>query len=417
MPITYPLRPPPRLWSMRLRELLFPPGATRHDWVLDVLLAGGIGLLTIPAYGLRGLSQPSSSIQLVAAILMVLPLVFRRHSPMLTLLAVAGAGLLQLIVSDQPMATLAVIPVVAYTVARWIPGIDARLVVVIGTVGSVLGPVRWIITDPAYVSLKNLVSLVLAWFVCMGLVITPYALGRRARESTEADQDRLAAAEERYQRLLAEREQSAHLAESRARSQIARELHDIVAHSLSVMVVQAEGGRAAAAKKPEVAQVALTTIAETGREALREMRRIVGVLREDPTDSQAEFAPAPGLVDLPDLVSRATDRATLEVRGDPPKVSPALGLTVYRVAQEALTNFLKHAGATATAQVTITYGTRDITIDVLDNGAGADAEPQESSGHGLRGMNERVASMGGQLLAQARPNGGFQVIAVLPIRS
>jgi signal transduction histidine kinase len=402
---------------MRVFELLFPPGATRHDWVLDAALAGGIGLLTLPAYGLRGISHPTSSIQLVAAVLMVLPLVLRRHSPLLMLGGVTIAGLVQFAVSDQPMATLAVIPVVAYTVARWIPGREARLVVFVGIVGSILGPIRWIISNPAYISVKTAGTLVLAWFVCMGLVITPYAIGRRARESTEADQDRLAAAEERYERLLAQREQEARLAESRARSQIARELHDIVAHSLSVMVVQAEGGRAVAAKKPEAAQEALTTIAETGREALSEMRRIVGVLREDPDDSQVDFAPAPGLEDIPELVSRASDRAVFEVHGQPPKAPAALGLTVYRVVQEALTNFLKHAGPEATARVTITYGMRDITIDVLDNGAGADAEPPGTPGHGLRGMNERVASMGGQLVARARPGGGFQITAVLPIRS
>jgi signal transduction histidine kinase len=402
---------------MQLRELLFPPGATRHDWVLDAALAGAMGLITILPYGLRGMSEPASMIQLVAAVLMVWPLALRRHSPLLTLAGVSFAGLVQFVVSGTPMATLAVIPIVSYTVARWIPGREARLVVAIGAIGSVLGPLRWIIDDPAYISLRSGVSLVLAWFVCLGLVITPYAIGRRVRESTEADQDRVAVAEERYQRLLAEREQQARLAESKARSQIARELHDIVAHSLSVMIVQAEGGRAVAAKRPEAAVEALTTIAETGREALSEMRRIVGVLRDDPSETRADFTPAPTLNDIPELVSRASDRATLEVRGQPPKVSAALALTAYRVVQEALTNFLKHAGPQATAQVTITYGMRDITIDVLDNGQGENAESTEPPGHGLRGMNERITSMGGQLLTRSRPSGGFQVTAVLPIRS
>lgn len=401
---------------MQLRQRLFPPGATRHDWVLDAALAGGIGLFTIPPYALRGYTYPSEMIELAAALVMVLPLVLRRHSPLLMMAGVTLAGLLQLVVSDTPMATLAVIPVVSYTVARWVPGSEARLVVAIGAIGAVLGPMRWIIDDPAYISLKSGVWLVLAWFVCLGLVITPYAIGRRVRESAEADQDRVVAAEERYQRLLSEREQQTRLAESRARTQIARELHDIVAHSLSVMIVQAEGGRAAAAKRPEVAVEALNTIAETGREALTEMRRIVGVLREDPSDSQVDFAPAPTLSDIPELVARATDRATLEVKGQPPRVPAVLALTAYRVVQEALTNFLKHAGAEATAQVTVTYGLREITIDVLDNGLGEAAEVSESSGHGLRGMNERVSSMGGQLLTRFRPSGGFQVTAVLPVR-
>lgn len=406
------------------RDLLFPPGATRHDWVLDAALAAGLGLLTVPPYGVRGFPSPSTTGELlfavgplVSAVLMIGSLVLRRHSPFLALAGVTLAGLLQLVVSSQPMATLVAVPVVAYSCARWIPGQPARLVVVIGSISSVLGPMRWILDDLSNPSLRQIINLGLAWFVCMGLVITPYAIGRRVRESSEAHQDRVAVAEERYRTMLLEREQETRLAESRARTQIARELHDIVAHSLSVMIVQAEGGRALAAKKPEAATQALTTIAETGREALSEMRRILGVLREGPeASSRADFAPTPRLTDIPELVARTSDRAQLAVHGQPPRVSQALELTVYRVVQEALTNFLKHAGPQATAMVTITYGMREIAIDVLDNGVANPSAVPQSPGHGLRGMHERVASMGGQLLTRARPSGGFQVTAVLPIR-
>ncbi|MCE1173492.1 MAG: sensor histidine kinase [Propionibacteriales bacterium] len=401
---------------MQMREVLFPPGATRHDWLIDGALATSLGVLTILPYAMTDLNATHNLVLFMAAVAMVWPLVLRRHSPLLTMALVSVAGLMQWVVSSTPMATLAVIPIVAYSVARWVPGQEARLVVAIGAVGAFIGPARWIIDDPSHISLKNGATLVLAWFVCLGLVITPYAIGRRASESSAADQDRTAAAEERYQRLLAEREQQARLAESRARSQIARELHDIVAHSLSVMIVQAEGGRAMATKRPEAATEALTTIAETGREALSEMRRIVGVLRDDPADAKVDFAPAPMLDDIAELVTRTSDRVSLDVRGQPPKVPAAMALTAYRVVQEALTNFLKHAGPEATAQVTITYGMRDITIDVLDNGPGAEKETSDTPGHGLKGMNERVASMGGQLLTRSRPNGGFQVTAVLPLR-
>jgi len=399
-----------------MKELLFPPGATSHDWVLDALLTAGMAAVTVPAYGMRGTATGSGeTVQVIAALLMVLPLVLRRHSPLLMLAGVTVAGLVQLVVSDTPMATLAAIPIVAYSVARWIPGRESRLVVAFGAIGSVLGPLRWIVDDPAHVSVRDMLLIGLAWFVCIGLVITPYAIGRRVRESTEFDLDRLAVAEERYQRLLAEREQQNRLAESRARSQIARELHDIVAHSLSVIIVQAEGARAVAAKKPEIATEALNTIAETGREALSEMRRIVGVLRDPaPTEGQVDFSPAPTLEDIPELVSRTSDRAKLEVRGQPPRASAALALTAYRVVQEALTNFLKHAGPDATARVTVTYGKNDIVIDVLDNGLGAADDLSGTTGHGLRGMNERVSSMGGRLLTRSRPSGGFQVTAVLP---
>ncbi len=403
---------------MRANDLLFPPGATRHDWVLDGALAAGLGLLTIPPYGVRGFAEAPTTGQFVSALVMIGALVLRRHSPLLALAGVTFAGLLQLFFAPEPMATLVAVPVVSYSVARWVPGRPARIALAIGSIGSVLGPIRWIVEDPAYISVRDLIWLMLAWFVCMGLVVTPYAVGRRVRESTEAHLHRVAVAEERYRTTLTEREQEARLAESRARTQIARELHDIVAHSLSVMIVQAEGGRALAAKKPEAATEALATIAETGRDALSEMRRILGVLRDAPEPGlPADFTPAPRLTDIPDLVARTSNRARLAVHGQPPKVSPALELTAYRVVQEALTNFLKHAGPAATAMVTITYGMREIAIDVLDNGVATPSAIPQNPGHGLRGMHERVTSMGGRLLTRARPSGGFQVTAVLPIRT
>ncbi|MCW5951910.1 MAG: sensor histidine kinase [Propionibacteriaceae bacterium] len=394
---------------MELRDLLFPPGATRHDWAIDAAMATGLALLTIPTSLTTGsISTPA----LISSFLLVLPLVLRRHSPLITMVLVSLAAFLQFIVSPLPLPSLVSIPIVAYSVARWVPGHTARSVVVIGAIGAVLGPWRWVAPELGHISLRELVWLALAWFVCMGLVVTPYAIGRRAREESTAHAHLVANAEERYRSLITEREQQARLAESRARTQIARELHDIVAHSLSVMIVQAEGGRALAAKKPEAATEALTTIADTGREALVEMRRILGVLRDDPGD--ADFAPAPRLEDIPDLVHRASDRFRLTVNGRPPRVSAALELTVYRVVQEALTNVLKHAGADARASVTLTYAPREIIVDVLDNGSPTGEQTTEP-GHGLRGMTERVTSMGGRMVARPRPSGGFQVTVVLPL--
>ncbi|MBK8460627.1 MAG: sensor histidine kinase [Micropruina sp.] len=327
-----------------------------------------------------------------------------------------AAGLLQLWVSDIPAAPMVVLPIVAYSVARWVPGPAARIVAVVGAIGATLGPARWMAGEFSYgMSLRVTILYLVVASVCLGLIVTPYAIGRRVRESGEAHRDRVVAAEERYHLLLAEREQQGRLAESRARTMIARELHDIVAHSLSVMIVQAEGGRALAAKRPEAAVAALDTIAETGRGDLQEMRRIVGVLRAEPERRpSAPYTPAPTLADIPELVHRATDRATLRILGLPPRVSPAMELTVYRVVQEALTNFLKHAGPDATASVTLAYGYRDITIEVVDNGPGPVSSPGPS-GHGLRGMAERVTSMGGRLEARPLPKGGFAVLAILPI--
>ena len=394
---------------MELRDLLFPPGATRHDWAIDAAMATGLALLTIPTSLTTGSVSTSA---LISSFLLVLPLVLRRHSPLITMALVSLGAFLQFLVSPLPLPSLVAIPIVAYSVARWVPGHTARSVVAIGAIGAVLGPWRWVNPDFGHLSLRELVWLSLAWFVCMGLVVTPYAIGRRAREESTAHARLVASAEERYRALITEREQQARLAESRARTQIARELHDIVAHSLSVMIVQAEGGRALATKKPEAATQALTTIADTGREALVEMRRILGVLRDEP--GEADFTPAPRLEDIPELVHRASDRFRLTVNGQPPRVSAALELTVYRVVQEALTNVLKHAGPNARASVTLTYAPREIIVDVLDNGSPTGDQPTEP-GHGLRGMTERVTSMGGRMVARPRPSGGFQVTVVLPL--
>lgn len=393
---------------MSLTDDLFTPGATSRDWVWDGVLAFVMTVgSAVPYLTLVPLDASNRTIALLSA-LMTLPLVLRRHAPLLMLALCTGAGVLQLVALTQPTWSLFAVPVVSYTVARWVPGGLARSVVVIGAFASVLGPLRWLgpySDDPAFD--------VLSWAACMGAVLTPYAVGRRFRELDIARHRQLEAAEERIQLLLAERDQQAKLAEASTRTMIARELHDIVAHSLSVIIVQAEGGRAAATKKPEVAVEALDTIAETGREALHEMRRIVGVLRGGPRE-KVEYTPAPVLGDIPELVARTSDRATLDVRGDPYAVSPALALTIYRVVQEALTNFLKHAGPAARATVTLVYDPQSITVDITDNGRGTD-EPT-GGGNGLRGMYERVVAMGGVLLAGPRGDvPGFRVNAVLPV--
>jgi len=396
-------------------DTLFPPGATRRDWVNDGLLTLFLMLLAVVSVLPEVLfsRSPERAVQLVVALLMVAPLVLRRHSPLLAMSLMTVTGLIHLVTIPGPTPGLFAVPVVAYSVARWVPGPRARSVIVVGLIASFLGPISWFGPFSG-----NLMMLVLLWGACLGAVITPYAVGRRILELSEARQREIVAAEQHYQLLLAEREQQAQLAEASTRAMIARELHDIVAHSLSVMIVQAEGGRAVATRKPEAAVEALDTIAETGREALHEMRRIVGVLRGSPGGpaGRADYAPAPRLADIPELVARTSDRAQLAVHGTPVPCSPALELTAYRVVQEALTNFLKHAGPDARARVTLAYDPLQVTVDVVDDGPGVD-DPTDGGGNGLRGMYERVTSMGGSLRAGTRPDGpGFRVTALLPVR-
>lgn len=393
-------------------DVVFPPGASQRDWVADGILAVSMTLVAIVPYITLFESPIDYSALYALSASFTLPLALRRHAPLAMLTLCTLAGMFQLILIPVPTASLLAVPVVAYSVARWVPGHLARSVVVVGAFASVLGPLRWFAgfdTNPS--------ADILFWGACLGAVLTPYAIGRRTREVAESRVAQVEAAEERYTLLLAEREQQTKLAEASTRAMIARELHDIVAHSLSVMIVQAEGGRAAATRKPEAAAEALDTIAETGREALHEMRRIVGVLRSDPSASEPPtFAPMPTLSDIPDLLHRTSDRAQLIVQGSPFSVPQALALTIYRVTQEALTNFLKHAGPQAHALVTLTYSRDALTVDIIDDGEGIE-NPTDGGGNGLRGMYERVTSMGGTLKAGPLTNQpGFRVTASIPFR-
>jgi signal transduction histidine kinase len=209
-----------------------------------------------------------------------------------------------------------------------------------------------------------------------------------------------------------EREAQAAVAGERAR--MARELHDIVSHNLSVMVVQAAGGRASLGRTAEETARTLENIEGSGREALTEMRRLLGVLRE--RDGEPEIAPQPGIERLAALVDTVRNaglpvEAAIDVSGELPA---AVGLSAYRVVQEALTNVLKHAGS-ASASVCVRRKGADLLVEVTDDGVGVPPQPSSLPGHGLVGMRERVALLGGDLQAAPRPEGGFSVRARLPV--
>ena len=402
---------------MRLMRHVVVPGATREDWTFDLVLAAlAVVLVEVPYVALAWwFGQIDSPAVLTAAavtgLAMVAPIVLRRHVPLLMMAAMTVAAAAQVALVPVPTASIVAVPFCAYTVARWVDGRAARSVVVVGALGAVAAPVRWILGEferpPATALAAVLVSL-----VCLGLVVTPYAIGRRSRDAALARQAGDVAEAERYRILLSEREQRARVAEEAARNRIARDLHDVIAHSVSVMVVQADGGRALAAKSPEAAVRALDAIAETGREALTEMRRLVGVLREGPDDDA--FAPSPGLAQLPAMVDRAGAR--LQIVGEPVEVPATVGLTAYRVVQEALTNVLKHAGPTAGPVVRLRYDDERLTIEVVDSGVGPVVDG-DGRGNGLRGMRERVSAHGGELAVGEGDAGGFVVRAELPLRA
>lgn len=381
-----------------------PTAESAPSWALPALLGLAVAVLGVAPY-VAGYAITS----VLASLLLVPPLVLYRHYPVLALrLGVAGA-VAQLIAVGQPVLTVVVVPFLVYTTARW-AGEHAQFALVAGWVGSVLGPLRW--TALGDLGGSGTIFLGLA-VVCASLVGAAYLVGTRRRETLTTSARERESERERARLQQAEEEQRAQAQAAWERNRIARELHDIVAHSLSVIVVQAEGGRAVAARAPEQASEVLGTIADTGRNALVEMRRIVGLLRAE-DGGATEYGPAPSLDDLPDLVRQTAPTAALTVYGTPPAASPAVGLTAYRTVQEALTNVLKHAGPHATARVTVAYTADSVEIEVTDDGRGAAVEP-DGQGLGLRGMTERVELLGGWVTAGPQAGGGFVVRASLPL--
>ncbi len=239
------------------------------------------------------------------------------------------------------------------------------------------------------------------------IVATPWLVGR----STHARAQRLALLQE-------EARQRERVAVGEERARIARELHDVVAHSVGAMVAQAQGAERVLDRDPERARAALQAIERTGRDALDEMRRSLGVLRR--TDADAPLAPQPGMERLGALVEQARDsglEVELVTEGAPEPLPAGVDLSAYRIVQEALTNTLKHAGPVR-ARVAVRYGREQLELEISDDGApGAapGARDGGGGGQGLLGMRERVALYGGDLEAARRPEGGFVVRASLPL--
>jgi signal transduction histidine kinase len=243
--------------------------------------------------------------------------------------------------------------------------------------------------------------------------IAPWVLGRVIRTQTALARELTERAER--EQIAREHEEARATAAERAR--VARELHDVLAHNLSVMVIQASGARRIVDKDPAAAVEAARLISRTGREALNELRYVFGPVRREDGDA---LDASPGLANLGQLASRAHRAGLpvdLHVDGIPQQLSPGADLAAYRVVQEALTNTIKHAHA-ARATVNVRYGPGDVVVEVLDDGTGAtgNGKPWENSGHGLVGMRERMALYGGDLEAGRLPSGGFSVCARLPLR-
>ena len=219
---------------------------------------------------------------------------------------------------------------------------------------------------------------------------------------------------DRANQLVRERDQQAQLAAASERSRIAREMHDIVSHSLTVMVTLAEGSAAAASGSAPGASAAMRQVADTGRQALGDMRRMLGVLHSGDDAQGTDLRPQPGIADLDDLVSQSRAAGLpvgMTTTGDPPD-DAAEQLAIYRVVQESLTNALRHAGSPTVVTVELEHGPRSTVVRVADDGSGVD--DGSDAGHGLLGMRQRVALYGGTVEAGPGAHGGWVVTATIP---
>jgi signal transduction histidine kinase len=235
-------------------------------------------------------------------------------------------------------------------------------------------------------------------------------------DGTRRRQEAVDTARRRAAELERAREELARRAVTEERLRIARELHDVVAHSMSIIAVQSGVGVHVIDSRPDEARKALVAVEATSRQALVEMRRLLGVLRQE-AEARGSLAPAPGLAQVEGLaaeVASAGVRVEVRIEGTPSELPAGLDLSAYRIVQEALTNVVRHAGP-ATARVAVRYGPAEVAIEVTDDGKGAASGDRERGGHGIPGMRERAALYGGTLEAGPLPGGGFRVAASLPL--
>jgi signal transduction histidine kinase len=299
---------------------------------------------------------------------------------------------------EDPIAPGIAVAVALYSVGAHSSGWRAAL----GAVGTLVAVFFVVATDPDEATLGSYIFFLL-------VVGGPWVAGRaiRYRRLSERQLEDRAVTAER------EREERARAAVAEERARIARELHDIVAHAISVIVLQARGGRRSLTSEPEESRGAFDSIESTGQQALAEMRRLLGMLRQG--DDELALLPQPSLSGLEALaahVSEAGLPVDVTIEGDRRELPPGVDLSAFRIVQEALTNALKHAGP-ATARVRVRYGEDELELEIVDTGP--DQGEEDGSGHGLIGMRERAALYGGEVVAGRSTGGGFAVRVRLPL--
>ncbi|GGQ44125.1 sensor histidine kinase [Streptomyces mutabilis] len=378
------------------------------------LVLFGISLVSLTTPQPRSEGTDTTALLLGFTVLLCFVIALRQRMPekMLVLALALGAGQLVLDVSTLPadFAFLVIIYTVAATGARW----ASRTALAVGLCAAPLAQLRW--ADGGLGIGANIAITVFQ--------AVPFALAWVLGDSVRTRRAYFAQLEERAARLEKEREAQSKVAVAAERARIARELHDVVAHNVSVMVVQADGAAYVLDTAPDQAKKALETISSTGRQALAEMRRLLGVLRTGEHQEAGEYVPQPDVQQIEDLVEQCRSSGLpvdFKVEGTPRELPSGVELTAYRIVQEALTNTRKHGGPNAGASVRLVYFDDGLGLLIEDDGKGAPHELYEEGGfdgqgHGMIGMRERVGMVGGTLDAGPRPGGGFRISALLPLK-
>ncbi|MEU4157357.1 histidine kinase [Actinoplanes sp. NPDC026670] len=378
--------------------------ARRHPLLADAGIATLVALAcALVLTGRTGATlEPTDALDWISVAVLPVPLIWRRRAPVLVFAAATGLFIVSQMMGAQSPAALAVTLTALHAVARYRP---ARFAWPAAVITVLPGFGNRIEDGPAWGAFAA-VSAVTVAVVLVGV-------NQRTRTAY------LMALEDRAQRLEQDRDQRARLAVADERARVAREMHDVVAHHLAVMVALSDGAAVTAASAPQRAADVMGQVSATGRQALGEMRRLVGVLRGTARPEPGIRVPQPGLGDIDALVERvkaAGVRVSLHREGMPGEWGPGTGLAVYRIVQEALTNTLKHAGPRAEAEVWLRYRPESVEVTVVDDGAGRVARPAGvRDRHGLAGMAERATAYGGRVEAGPRDGPGWRVHTSLEV--
>jgi signal transduction histidine kinase len=404
-----------------------------HPLVVDSMLAIAVAVLGLSAVGMR---RVPLAVALLFVVAMSAPIALRRRYPVGAFAAVVAVGGLEVLALPRPFGSDFAVVIMLYTVAAYRPRRVSVIALAICMAGSLVAISVWMHVVASLWAFAGVAA------VFSGPALLAWLLG----DSMQWRRSYYRGLEERAARAERERDAQAQIAVAAERARIARELHDVVAHHVSVMVVQADGAAFALETSPARTRESLTAISRTGRQALTEMRRLLGVLRSA-DDEGGVLAPQPGVEQLGGLLEQARAAGlpvSFAVEGVPRPLSAGAALAAYRIVQESLTNARKHGGPAVTASVLLRFCQDGLVIKVTDDGrrragpvavpragagnaaggagaggaadaaSGGDAGTGDGQGHGLIGMRERVEVFGGTVSAGPCP-GGWRVTATLPL--